>query len=65
MVSHTPLGLLQSLLLLQGSLVHVPTPPLVVLQYFPVEQLFTTPESSDRSRQPTVHTPVLAVLVSQ
>jgi hypothetical protein len=61
MVLHTGVEPEQSVLLLQGSVMHVPTLPSVLVQYSPVLQLvvpFTT-------RQPTVHVPVVTVDVSQ
>lgn len=51
----------QSVLLLQGSAVQVPTVPSVLVQYSPRPQLVTPPSR----RQPVAHTPVLAVEVSQ
>jgi hypothetical protein len=63
MVSHTPSGALQSLLLLHGSLMQVPTEPSVAVQYSPVAQLVAP--LSPTTRQPVVHTPVLVVEVSQ
>jgi hypothetical protein len=62
MVSQTGSAVVQSALLLHGSLVHCPTAPPLALQYLPVEQLSTPPS---RTRQPAVQTPVLVAAVSQ
>ena len=60
-MSQTPLGDEQSVLLSQGSLMHVPTAPFVVVQYLPVAQFVTPPSVA---RQPVVHRPLLAVPAS-
>jgi hypothetical protein len=62
MVSQTPVGALQSMLLLHAWLMHVPMDPLVTVQYSPVGQLVAPPSLV---RQPGVHTPVALVEVSQ
>jgi hypothetical protein len=56
MVSHTGFGDEQSALLLHGSLMHIPTDPLVAVQYFPVAQLVVP--ASSVVRHPAVHTPL-------
>jgi hypothetical protein len=63
MVSQTPRGAVQSVLLLHGSLMQVPREPSVVVQYSPVAQLVAP--LSPTTRHPGVHTPVLVVEVSQ
>ena len=57
----TPVGAVQSVLLLQGSVMHVPTVVSIDVQYSPEAQ-FVVPFST---RQPAVHTPVETVVVSQ
>jgi len=54
---------LQSVLLLHGWVMQVPMAPFVALQNCPVGQLLVPP--SPMSRQPVVHTPLLATAVSQ
>jgi len=63
MVLHTGSGVLQSVLLLHGWPMHVPTVPFVSVQYLPVEQLSTP--ASPTVRHPAVQTPVLVVDISQ
>jgi hypothetical protein len=60
-VSHTGVGAWQSVLLLQGSLVQVPTEPLLPLQYSPVAQL-SVPLTT---RHPAVQVPEATLDVSQ
>jgi hypothetical protein len=61
MVSQMGVGALQSAGPLHGSVLHVPTEPLVAVQYSPVAQLFMP----FTTRQPAVQVPVATVIVSQ
>ena len=63
MVSQTGFGAAQPVLSLHGSDIHVPSDPLVSVQYFPVAQ-FVAP-ASPRTRHPAVQVPVLKDDVSQ
>jgi hypothetical protein len=67
MVLHTAFGGEQSVLLLQGSAMHVPTVPSILVQYWPVGQLVVPPmpPSAPTTRQPVVHTPVATLDVLQ
>ena len=66
-VLQTPLGGLQSALLLQGSAMHVPTMPVITVQYCPLGQFVEPPmpPSAPTTRQPGEQTPVVTVEVSQ